>query len=234
MQNTKLSELIQEFIVITNSTFSEALEILNKSNCNLKHAIASYVLFKLQTNNYKPTDMKIQRNNMNLRKRRHQDLSNSGFKMDYIRTRNEPEIEPIIVDLCKSNSEEQNTHLSKNALQKILRSKKIVSWISRLDSFHKYDPTLIGNWTNGFENEKQITINKKLFDIYCQIKPKASSKNLQRSLVFFFQKKGWSNIALFDREKMVFIPTKKMGLYKSPKIKKRIIVSTQRNQKKEL
>ncbi|KAJ3449469.1 hypothetical protein M0812_05619 [Anaeramoeba flamelloides] len=234
MQNTELTELIQEFIYITNSTFSEALEILNKSNCNLKHAIASYVLFKLQTNSDRPTEMKIQSNNMNLRKRRYKDLSNSGFEMNYIRIRNEPEIEPIISDLSFQSVGEENTQLSRNELKRILTSKKIVSWILRLDSFHKYDSTLIGNWTNGFANEKQITINKKLFDLYCQIKPKASSKNLQRSLVFFFQKKGWSNIALFDREKMVFIPTKKMGIYKVPKMKKRIIVSKQRYQKKQL
>ncbi|KAJ6241744.1 vesicular mannose-binding lectin [Anaeramoeba flamelloides] len=211
MQNIQLTETIHKFMFLTNTTFPEALEIFNKSNCNLKQAIASYVLFTLRTHKNKCPKTSEEKSGKNLH-----------FEMNCVSTRKEQQIKPITFDLLDSEIEDHPKQLSEIELKKILTSKRIVSWVARLNSFQQYNPNLIQNWPNCFQNKNAITINKKLFNLYCQFNPIRSSKNLQRSLVFFFQKKGWSNIAMFDREKMVFIPTEKSYLYKVPKTKKRI------------
>ncbi|KAJ3446781.1 hypothetical protein M0813_11927 [Anaeramoeba flamelloides] len=119
------------------------------------------------------------------------------------------------------------TKISKKKLKRLLNRVPIPSWYDRFEAFKEYDPKLINNWPKGLKNNISITINKQLFDLYCELNTRVQPKNLHRGMTYFFERHGLTNNSKFSRSIMTFsknILPKKRRVKKG--FRKRIIIKS--------
>ncbi|KAJ3431036.1 adp-ribosylation factor-like protein 13b [Anaeramoeba flamelloides] len=99
--------------------------------------------------------------------------------------------------------------LSMEELKFFINQKPCPSWEARLTAFRCYDTTLMKGFKNGKPSNETIEIEKCLFKLYLKLNNgKISSKNLQRGVITFLERKGYEKVDDRSRKTMLFHRTR--------------------------
>ncbi|KAJ3435263.1 hypothetical protein M0812_02394 [Anaeramoeba flamelloides] len=189
----KREQLVSDFSLEIGCGRSEALQYLSRGKFDYPSSLGLFILTRLLST----TQMTIKTHNKEPLLEKMDDreiIPQSDPNSD----QSDEESYPII-------SLENRDQMSFQELSLFLMSNPSPSWRQRLAAFKLYDPTLLSGFPDALKTKKRIVVDKRLFVIYTQInKSVVTSKNLQRGLIAYLERIGFSKINDRSRKRMVF------------------------------
>ncbi|KAJ6244915.1 hypothetical protein M0813_21006 [Anaeramoeba flamelloides] len=189
----KREQLVSDFSLEIGCGRSEALQYLSHGKFDYPSSLGLFILTRLLST----TQMTIKTHNKEpvLEKMDDREIIPQS---DPNSDQSDEESYPII-------SLENRDQMSFQELSLFLMSNPSPSWRQRLAAFKLYDPTLLSGFPDALKTKKRIVVDKRLFVIYTQInKSVVTSKNLQRGLIAYLERIGFSKINDRSRKRMVF------------------------------
>ncbi|KAJ3427086.1 hypothetical protein M0812_26665 [Anaeramoeba flamelloides] len=195
----KYESEINEIITKTDLNREEAAMFLELVGGKTQETLVAYTLFNLllQKQNNINNSCTINRKPNLKRVYRNEPLHHKHFNLYKTRKTTTCPHNEFFLDLEKRV-------ITKEQLSSIVNQSPSLGWNDRFLAFQKYNPKLIINFPEGLYNEQGVKINKQFFQLYQELNPNIKIKNLQRGIIYFFQRFNLKNSAKFDRNMMVF------------------------------